>query len=995
MTIETCSLSHPIHLVIPPLRFQKAAEEYPDAVPPTQNIIKKDLLTLSDSGVPTFLSTASWGELQVTFCTRRYEIACGLTDQGDGYYVQHVAPLSLRSHNQIARQMIALQAPDWYLHWEVSELGRLKQKTKLQSGFAKIEAAWAKVEQTTKQSQLQPDRLSPAHLAFLSDVETLIELAYKTEADRIARRGYTPVIGPPEPVAQARFAGDVYRYKLAGNSDLQENDYIMAGVGTPGEQGAGYLGVVTEATDQSLTIRFHHHVDLNRLKRVEWLIPSASRKQYDIQNSALAALRYNNSTNSHLLKIIVDGEFQPYQQEPSKSQMPDGLNAAQETMIARAEQVPEMLLALGPPGTGKTHTIRAIVAQQAAQKKRVLITSKNNKAVDNVLEALQGVDALRIGREEAISTEVRRLMIDEKARNLQEEVLDNILPTLNGLDMIQKLWPQLEHRLGDLSQCATSWSQHQIRLGQELKNVSDWQTEQYAEVEPVLNRQIKRFQTARIQIAQAARRANFWRIGVNFASTLGQIPGIGPLFVVVAGWLDNRWQQSALPYKQATREMGRVANQIRQIWAAYQHAVSESDEALQRKGVVAGAEQDLLQVEAGITRQAADLSKIMARFDGVPFLDGLPPLNGSKRPPETVQTTCHQIRQWYESLAPHQTLLYDWRDLLQTRHQALYPSLIRTVDVVGATCIGVATNINFEDLKFDLVIADEAGQIQVMDLLVPLVRAKRAILVGDHKQLPPMVEDEVAKQIDPEEEGQRGWLEQSLFEQLFERPTTPDTRKIELDTQYRMPRFIADFISHQFYQDNYRTGRDVPYTDPFFDGPMVYIDTAKEHKRYERPAVEPEGVRGYINHLEAQLIAQVALAYQRQGEEWGVIVPYKKQAEQIRRELLRRNRELTQDFLNDWVATVDSFQGKERDVIIYGFTRSNAKRQVGFMAELRRLNVSLTRARRQLVLIGDSKTLTRATDKPFARLIQALLKTVKTAQGGYLHARELQQRLSI
>ncbi|MCI0559792.1 MAG: AAA domain-containing protein [Nitrososphaera sp.] len=990
MTIEKCSLSHPIHLVIRPGRFDKAKEEYPDAVPPTEEIVRQDLLTLSDSGVPTFLSTASWGELQVIFCTRRYEIVCGLTDQGDGYFVHHVAPLSLRSHNQIARQMVALRVPDWYIHWDVSELGRLKQKTTLQSGFAKIEAAWTKAEQTTKESQPQPDTLSTAHLAFLSDVETLIELAYKAEVDRMAHRGYTSVIGPPEPVAQARFAGDVYRFTLAGNSDLQENDYVMAGVGTPGEQGAGYLGVVTEATEQSLTVRFHHQVDLSRLKRVEWLIPSASRKQYDIQKSALAALRHNNSTNSHLLKIIVDGQFQPYQEKLSGAQSSD----AQSKMISRADQVPDMLLVWGPPGTGKTTTISAVVTQQAAKKKRILITSKNNKAVDNVLQKLENVDALRIGREEAISAEVRQLMIDEQARKLQEEVLTNIAPTLNGLDTIKKLWSQLESRLQDLTQCATTWRKNQKRLEQELKNITDWQTERYAEVEPVIKRQLQRFRTAHSQAIQACRQANFWRIGVNFTSTLGRIPGIGPLFIIIAGWLDNRWQQSAQPYKQATREMGRVANQIRQVWAAYHHAVSEGDEALQRKSTVARTEQDLMQVQAEITRKAAELSQIMARFEGIPFLEGLPPLNDLTRSAESIEVTCQKIQRWYEALAPRRTLLHDWYDLLQTRHQALYPSLIRTVDVVGATCIGIATNANFEDLEFDLVIADEAGQIQVMDLLVPLVRAKRAILVGDHQQLPPVVEDKVAKQID-HEEFQRAWLEQSLFEQLFERPTTPDTHKVILDTQRRMPRFIADFISHQFYQDNYRTGRDVPYTDPFFDGPMVYIDTVKERERYERPAVEPDGVRGYINHLEVQLIAQVALAYQRQSEEWGVIVPYKKQAEQIRRELFRRNREFSQDFLNDWVATVDSFQGKERDVIIYGFTRSNTKRQVGFMAELRRLNVSLTRARRQLVLMGDSGTLTRAKDVPFARLMQALLETVKVTPGGYLHAHELQRRLRV
>lgn len=997
MTIVTCSLPHPIHLVIPPVRFEKAAEEYPEAIPPTQEIIRRDLRALSTSGVPTFLGIASWGDLQITFCTQRYEIACGLTDKGQGYYVHHVSPLSLRSHNQIARQMVALQVPDWKIHWEARELGRLERegRAKLQSGLKRIEAAWKKAEQVSRKSQQpSPDKLTPAHLAFLSDVEYLIDLTYQAEVDQITHRGFTPVIGPPEPVAHARFAGDVYRFRLVNSTDLQENDYVTVGVGTPGEIRSGYQGVITEIADQSITIRFHHHIDLGRLKRVEWLIPSASRKQYDIQKSALAALRHHNSANEHLLKIIVDGEFKSYKEKPYPHQFPEQTNAAQRKMIARADQIPDLLLTLGPPGTGKTHTIRAIVGQQAAQKKRVLITSKNNKAVDNVLEALEGVDALRIGREEAISGEARKLMIDERARDLQQQILANIAPTITGLNEVKKLWPQLEARLDDLRQCTGAWRKTQDQYDQELKKLADWQRAQYSQVERTIERQDQRFRAAYQQATQASHQANVWRRMVDIVGGLGDLPGIGPLFVVAAGWLDKKWQQAARPYKQATREMGTTANHIRQVWAAYRHNVSASDEALQRKGVVANIGETLTEIQQDTTQRVSQLSQILTRFEDVPFLNHIPTLQDAPSP-ATVEANCRQIQAWYEKVMPRQTLLQDWQELLQTRHQALYPSLIRTVDVVGATCIGIATNTNFEDLEFDLAIADEAGQIQVMDLLVPLVRAKRAILVGDHQQLPPVVEDEVAKQIDPDETGQRAWLEQSLFEQLFERPTTPDTHKIMLDTQYRMPKFIADFISRQFYHSNYRTGCDIPYTDPFFQGPIVFMDTVNEQKRYERPVKEPEGIRGYVNHLEARLIAQVALAYQAHGDQWGVIVPYKKQAEQIRRELQRRNRALSPDFLNDWVATVDSFQGKERDVIIYGFTRSNSKRQVGFLAELRRLNVSLTRAKRQLVLVGDSATLTRTKDPPFAKLIQALLDTVKSSSGGYFHARELQRRLRI
>jgi superfamily I DNA and/or RNA helicase len=312
------------------------------------------------------------------------------------------------------------------------------------------------------------------------------------------------------------------------------------------------------------------------------------------------------------------------------------------------------------------------------------------------------------------------------------------------------------------------------------------------------------------------------------------------------------------------------------------------------------------------------------------------------------------------------------------------------VDVVGATCIGIATDVRFEDLKFDLVIADEAGQIQAMDLLVPLVRAKRAILVGDHLQLPPLVKPEIRRKIresEPENQELGEWLEKSLFERIFERPTTPISNKVTLNIQYRMPRQIADFISEQFYGGNYHTGREFPHTDAFFTGsPMVFIDTVREKNRFEEPS---EDGQGCFNPLEARLISDLVLAYQHRGIEVAVIVPYKKQVEIIRKELHRRQSKFGENGLSSRVATLDSYQGKEKDVIIFGFTRSNNKGQIGFMTELRRLNVSLTRARHQLIMIGDSVTLSNTPDEKFARLVKALLDCVKRSPRGYLHANQL------
>jgi superfamily I DNA and/or RNA helicase len=237
------------------------------------------------------------------------------------------------------------------------------------------------------------------------------------------------------------------------------------------------------------------------------------------------------------------------------------------------------------------------------------------------------------------------------------------------------------------------------------------------------------------------------------------------------------------------------------------------------------------------------------------------------------------------------------------------------------------------------------------------------------------------------------WLEKSLFERIIERTTTPEDNRVMLDTQYRMPRQIANFISGQFYGGSYQTGAEIAHSDPFFTGsPMVFVDTLKEVRHFEQRS---EDGHGYSNPLEARLISDLLLAYQVKGIEAGVIVPYKKQAEVIRRELRRRQSGLSEESLLSRVATVDSFQGREQDVIIFGFTRSNGEGRIGFLTELRRLNVSLTRARRQLVLVGDSVTLTETEDQDFANLMKALLESVKKTPKGYFQSNELPRHIDL
>jgi superfamily I DNA and/or RNA helicase len=191
-----------------------------------------------------------------------------------------------------------------------------------------------------------------------------------------------------------------------------------------------------------------------------------------------------------------------------------------------------------------------------------------------------------------------------------------------------------------------------------------------------------------------------------------------------------------------------------------------------------------------------------------------------------------------------------------------------------------------------------------------------------------------------------------------------------------MPAEVAEFVSARFYEGLLETpaGFFRERKNDLFQSVLALVDTSgvEQAERRERSGRSWErwGQQGYDNPLEAGLLSELAVYFDRLYRDWAVIVPYRAQAELIRSQLAGRAGNAEKIRLN--VGTIDSFQGGERDVILYGFTRSNPQGQVGFLRELRRVNVAVTRAREQLVLVGDMETLTNARDDGFRDLARAL-----------------------
>ena len=287
--------------------------------------------------------------------------------------------------------------------------------------------------------------------------------------------------------------------------------------------------------------------------------------------------------------------------------------------------------------------------------------------------------------------------------------------------------------------------------------------------------------------------------------------------------------------------------------------------------------------------------------------------------------------------------------------------ILREADVVLTTNSSAGLEA-VDYASYDVAVIDEATQATVPSVLIPINRAKRFVLAGDHKQLPPTILSEKARE-----------LSKTLFEGLIERYPN---KSAMLTVQYRMNERLMEFPSREFYggrvvaDESVRciTLADLGVKSPVRDGSwsevlrlenvLVFIDTSKRDDRFER---QRRGSESRENPLEAKLVKETIERLLRLGvkPEWiGVITPYDDQRDLIS-SLLPEEVE---------VKTVDGYQGREKEVIVLSFVRSNERSEIGFLRDLRRLNVSLTRAKRKLILIGDSSTL--SVHPTYRRLIE-------------------------
>lgn len=379
-----------------------------------------------------------------------------------------------------------------------------------------------------------------------------------------------------------------------------------------------------------------------------------------------------------------------------------------------------------------------------------------------------------------------------------------------------------------------------------------------------------------------------------------------------------------------------------------------------------------------------------------------------------IESKLHDLQQGFleklETLSSKDAINANSNTAKGKRDNETFRLFTKDIRLFFGTLLGISSWKSFRDVVFDVAIVDEAGRATLSELLVPCIKAKRIIFVGDHKQLAPVVEDDVIEKLNTDSKkgsdefkADKRDVTTSLFERLFERIESKskdyaylENFKHTLTYNYRAHKSICDLYSKAFYQGRLQTKPEISATKAHnlraFKTNAVWLDTGKRSDKEDTQ----QGT-GKINRCNATIIANtlsvLKILESQKIKDIGIITPYKAQSDLLKRQLKSIKDEYVKENISIDIGTVDSFQGSDRDMIIYDCVRSSKanntqqtqkKRQgskIDFIADEKRLNVSLSRAKKLLLIVGDKEYLRTASvsegENPFSAIIKEFDDTEK------------------
>lgn len=295
--------------------------------------------------------------------------------------------------------------------------------------------------------------------------------------------------------------------------------------------------------------------------------------------------------------------------------------------------------------------------------------------------------------------------------------------------------------------------------------------------------------------------------------------------------------------------------------------------------------------------------------------------------------------------------------------------LLNCYQIIGATCVGLENrHYGLNNKKFDIVIIDEAGKALPGELLIPINHAQKVVIIGDHKQLPPVINTALYKggkiEYDDivEEQQQLDFLNRSFFQRLYE--DCPDNLKCMLDVQFRMPPIIAELVNI-FYDGKLKTGTNCLKKSPILCGNhLIFIDMKDEPDYIESDKKNDGSNSSPFNIKEVEAAVNIVKKIRKYYSKRIVIItPYKRQ----KFELING----FNGFKNICINTIDAFQGDEEDIVIYCTTRAN--KPTKYFSDAARLNVAFSRTKNTLIFLGSSRYLKKYPNGHILRKINDYL----------------------
>lgn len=770
--------------------------------------------------------------------------------------------------------------------------------------------------------------------------------------------------------------------------ELEEDKILTASIVAEGEENGS----------KTVTLLFDEQISFSSLPQSGQIRLSYSDVQNEVRQDVIDGIRKGETSAAYLADVLgsyktggfthkdmreLDEDLHSRQYPPNQSQI---------DAIHRGIETDDILLVLGPPGTGKTTVILEWVKYFIKHEgKRVLISSQNNKAVDNVLERLtreKDISAIRAGNESKVQANMYPYLLENRLKQLREDVEATVSANLDRIEEVDRGYQEYMDQAYAVIACLKKMEETAQHL--ETEAGSKYYGEQTVLLQERKNQRI---------FAERMRKElrTVW-----FCEKCMVDPDKHPilrfLLTPVRGFFGRRMDRALNAYSEDYMQYVKSINQGMRAYERLSQMLQDRD-LLKIAETIAEAEREKSLAEQSL-RKPVDDSLIWP---------------DKEWPALSIPCTADQLKQLIAGIQSRRRRMeclrdasVEWNEHISSQsNYALSDLLMESVDLVGGTCIGINSQRKFANVNFDVTIIDESGQIQIHNALVPMSRSPKVIMLGDHLQIPPIAdEDQIAL---CEESGvDSSLLSTSLFERLYE--NLPEEKKALLDTQYRMPAQIADLLSQWFYDGKYKSfsgKRDLPSICPkLFKSPFALVSTSDAGRR--RFEYKPE--KGAGNHFEAELIVSMvrALLSGKYGKplspsDLGIISPYGEQVNNIRRKLKKAIPSLTPDEIHDMVASLDSFQGQERTVILYSCTRSNQipaqKSRIGFLRELRRLNVALSRPLKGLVFIGDIDFLSacrngegKGSETEFSEFIK-LMRQYAEREGEFLLSGDFQKRL--